>query len=593
MLDWDALPWIKAPRTVRSIHDLPVELLTDVFCFYCEQNEDLHPTEPAFSVVLDCKKLRTPFRTITSTCEHWRDIVFGSPRFWSSFSVHFDYTTEDKQCGYLLEALSRTGNVKLRLNIAYTDASLDFDDADPSDIQRFAVIAGMLDRANRWRDVRLELPSHIFGRVIRYLGRNDTPPHGYFPNLERLDCSDLTMNYPTRARHHYLDLYKFNIFNPCPALKHLSLNPFYYAQLRNLKIEELYVSPLSTLLSQCSSLTSLVLTTSGEYFRKSPFMIKHDGKYSKSNPLYYPSLTTLSLPDYNPLSSIGWADVRFPSLDTLHIGRTRHPGKFQALIDMLKESGCNLQTMILGAMPAIVLRDLLSFATSLKSLTLTMQHLNHYLCLNKLDRFLAPLYGTELGVSVPGLSSLKIEIHPGDLPSGRLRAYTYPEFTSEDAESAVALASDTDDFSSDLESDFDSDSDTSSEAYFEAYSDQPDTEATSEADPGVEIEADREDDTKDTTTSEGPPGENAARLIAAEISLVYTVVNRLRFMVKSRYGLGGGPSVRIKTKPYIDLPPLPSNVSADDVLTHLPDYLLAVERTGVLERLLTLEFVWE
>ncbi|KAJ3756270.1 hypothetical protein EV360DRAFT_72125 [Lentinula raphanica] len=528
-----------ASEAACAIDELPVEILTKVFCCYCEEDADSHTEDTAFHVQLNKDGLQFRLESIIRAYGKWRQIIFANPIFWSSFSINLDWLTTVTQYKYLLQAISLSEKAEeLRLNIVFHGGTTNFSaELNTLARRRVAVLAGLLEQANRWRDVRIQLSSSVFRLVCDELRRDGTKPlRGYFPNLKRLDCLDQVMRgvgspytFPPSN-----DLQEFcDIFKPCPALSHLCVfndehgSPFRYSLLTSLTLATFSGRSLTTLLSQCPRLRSLTLGA-GWVLRT---YLDADSTWSRDNPFYHPNLTTLSLPDYTSIRFTGaiWADIRFPSLDTLYV--EGNMDEIPELTEMLIRSRCRLKTMILGGMPPEVFQKLLWVAPSLKSLTLDLWHFA-YMCPENIDQFLAPLFRSGLYIPVSGLSFLKIEMCPDHVPldgivekvqSGVIPPYPYPHYTFED-----------------------------SDRY--AYSEETDQN---------------------------------------KVAAVYAIVNRLRLMILSRRK--GQPWVRFKTKPSV-AEPLPSNrIDPNDALTQLPEYLLAVGKKGTgmdLDGLVTLELQW-
>ncbi|KAJ3774377.1 hypothetical protein FB446DRAFT_771141 [Lentinula raphanica] len=412
------------------------------------------------------------------------------------------------------------------------------------------------------------------------------------------------------------------IFNPCPALTQLSVfnawttrTPFDYSRLTSLKLSVFEGSSLSTLLSRCPCLQSLSL--------EECHILRLDNPGSESEPFFHQSITTLILPTYFPnrFHDVAWADVRFPNLDTLHIIESREGG-FQALLDMLIESKCNLQTMKLGELPEKSFRELLAIAPSLKFLTLDSYYLS---CITNLHRVFRPLYGTASGTPVPDLCSLKVEIFPShwrlDLDlvrkarsEPRNQPYPYPAGPAPTLEDADRAAVDSDpEYSGSSSSEPTSDAD--SEAANESESDDTDSDARSEAEPEADSgaansntdetvsdnssEADSEADSH-TPDLQAMPGADSDSVNWQEemmtaltekpqyIAGAFVLLEHLRLMMVSRRK---DPTlVRITPKPYVNPPPFDDNA---DVITQLPAYLLAVDDLGMdVLALVVVELYW-
>ncbi|KAJ3772453.1 hypothetical protein FB446DRAFT_800041 [Lentinula raphanica] len=587
-----------------SVKKIPVEIWTEIFCIYCAQDAD-SSINPVFSVQLTARGLFTQLQTITRTCGTWRRLVFSNPVFWSSFFVILDHLSKVEESKYLLEALSRSRTTPLRLDIVYDHKNPDFN-SNTLDTARFAVVASMLEQANRWQDLRFDLSPRVFARIVEQLSLNDRPLDGYFPNLKRLDCSDQVELLATMANPELGDRSLYGVFDPCPALRHLCVfdiwkeSPFDYSHLTSLKLVRFEASSLSTLLSRCPRLQSLSLAKCYQLLPGEPGY-EDPSPWSRSSPFHHQSITSLSLPNYSPkyFEGLMWADVRFPNLDTLSLGGDKNvkAGGIQALLNMLLGSGCTLKTLVIEKMSSKVFRRFLSVAPSLKSLTLGFYYLHRGMYLNHIDHFLAPLYGTDPSrLLVPVLSCLTIKILPEgvtldreeEVQSGSIPPYNYYPPSLEEADRATIAYN--------MADPSDSDSGSSSHSSFDSEAESDDDENDNigaesggnvdEADPGAASASDMENTARkrrqEAFANEFDP--NAA----------YFLVDRLRLMILSRQK--GPPSVRIKVNPFISKP-MPSSTNPDEVLTHLPEYLLAavneLSTSSTEESLVTLQLYWE
>ncbi|KAJ3984678.1 hypothetical protein F5890DRAFT_1274841 [Lentinula detonsa] len=401
-----------------AVYRLPVETLTDIF--RCAQDQD-----PFFSVTLDRReRLFTQVQGISGTCSAWRQVVYSNPIFWSSFDLHLECMSDVEQSNFLVACLSRSGTAKLRLSITFQRTRQGLHTSDQLQTGQFAVIDYLFDQASRWRDVYLDIAPEIFADTIMNLNLGAKPVHGYFPNLERLDCIDQesTMCY---YREPGSDRSLFHIFYPCPALKHLSTHdawngdPFDCSHLTSLELLYYRGNSLSSLLSRCPllqrfSIAKCSIPQIGETDYEDP------SRWSDSNPFCHPNITALSLPMYDRnFGSEIWADVRFPSLDTLDIDQVKED-EIPALLAMLRKSECILRTMKLGKMHWEVFEELLSVAPSIRFLTLG-SHYTDYSCIHEPNQMLAPLFGTATRVPVPNLSCLMVEFFPESFNVKRYR----------------------------------------------------------------------------------------------------------------------------------------------------------------------------
>ncbi|KAJ3772456.1 hypothetical protein FB446DRAFT_703837 [Lentinula raphanica] len=529
-----------------AVNRLPVEILTEVFRFY--------RAESLYDVTLGIPRQRlcTEMHAITRTCRKWREIVLSNPGFWTSFFLNLEDIESSEQARYLSDALSLSGNEKLRLHIVFNSTVITDLFSSPLITTRFAILMKIWRQADRWQDVRLDLEERLFYGVFLTLNlRLDhlKPPGGHFPNLERLECGTDRLedeDDERRRNPNSPDRVSFRVFNPCPALHDLSVYDAldvvsigYPRSLTRLELLRFEGSSLSTLLSRLPNLQTLSLSDSLLILDGEPGY-EHPGPWSKRNPLYHQSITTLCLPIYGESFKLHapWADLRFPSLHTLEIGEVIEDDfegdLIQPVLDLLIKSECTLQTMVLGKLPLEMFRRLVSVVPLLKNLKLREYHVGGVL-LDDPGHFLAPLCGTAAGYPVPSLSWLEVRMHADVLTRRqRNRFQSVQEDEDEDA-----MVEDSRRHSGNM----------------------------------------GEDDTY------GAVGEETSSLVA-------TVVDCFRRMISSRLGPDRGPpSVRFKTKLAISgSPPFNPNV---DPIAQLPEYLLAVSNMDEREyRIVTVELSW-
>ncbi|KAJ3827438.1 hypothetical protein F5880DRAFT_1221500 [Lentinula raphanica] len=591
------------------IRRVPVEIWTEIFSHYCDLDVDLNVDPTQLSVEFWDGSYRHLLQTVTRTCRRWRDLVYSNPKFWSSYYIDLDSVSTFKEADSLARIFSRSG-AKLRLDIIYTTEETDFSPTSMA-TGRFRVITALLEMANRWRDVRLDLSMENFSRLVETLGANGKPGHGYFPNLERLDCSEsLEHSVMTNDAHDPDHLALYHIFDPCPALTHLrtstgfwdTRSPFNYANLTSLEILRFEGSSLAPLLFQCACLQRFSIAQS-RIFEVGEFGYRDHGPWSSENVLIHRSITTLCLPTYDRdrFSAALWVDLRFSSLKTLHFKGAQPLGIENELLDVLAISGrdCKLQTLVLGDVSSKVFRKLLYVTSAVKSLTLEDSYFIAGLKRDPtfINQLFAPLYGSESCVPIRHLSYLKLEIRPwifrklGILTQknwGRKRPLTLSDFTFEEADEAylVGNAYDSDDSSgtaTESESEFETDSGADSDSDREEgreerkYAAAPNGEVSqgnsigSEADSGS-VECDSQ------TSPKADP-------VSYRTNRVQTLVNRLGLMIKSRRS-EAPPSVHIRMTP-VDSFPLLTRVNADSMLTELPKCLLAANS------LVTVELYWD
>ncbi|KAJ3757477.1 hypothetical protein EV360DRAFT_83966 [Lentinula raphanica] len=444
---------------------IPVEIWTEIFSSYYDLEETLR-VGPSFFVECDDGSELQPYRlqAIIKTCRNWHDIVYSNPKFWSSFLIDLDFVSTSAHADTFLRAFSRSGNAKLRLEIIHTKEETDLSPTSLASI-RFKAVAAMLEQAHRWCDVNLYISAQNFQRLVKMLYANDRPPHGYFPNLERLDCSrqlERTVAVDFDPDPAYLALYR--IFDPCPALEQLhvfrardSQSTFKYSLLTSLDIETFEGSSLAPFLFQCPCLRRFSIAECHRV-RKGEDGYEDPGPWSVDEPFCHQSITTLRLPTYHPSCFQGsmWKDIRLPFLDTLQVEKALSRGD-RKLFDMLLKSGCNLQTLILGEVSSEMFRGLLCVAPSLKLLTLDQSHFDAAMSSDPytINQYLAPLYGSVSSIPVRSLSCLKLEIcpwifqfdpstitkhHPRQPPTGDITDNSRESGTASESEAGAAEA---------------------------------------------------------------------------------------------------------------------------------------------------------
>ncbi|KAJ3823751.1 hypothetical protein F5878DRAFT_612075 [Lentinula raphanica] len=535
-------------QKIPAVNRLPVETLTEIFRLYYASQKSL------FDVTLlgISGQLRTEMHIMTSICQLWRDIILSIPEFWTSFSLDLGEIWSVERAKYIIETFSRSENYKLRLHIIFNSSSLSpstLDTLTQSRVQ-FTVLAHIWSLANKWRDVKLNLnlDQQLYHGVISTLslGIHHKPLGGHFPNLERLECQidrddkdgDLRrdLNSPDRVL--------LRVFNPCPALCHLSVydaldvascgHPQSLTTLELLRFEG---SSLATLLARLPNLRHFCLYQN-YLTRNNQHVHENSGPWSESNPFYHTGITSLSLPIYETSLDIypPWADVRFPSLHTIDIDEVEDVFDAESIwpiLDLLTKSEYKLQTLILGKVSWEMFEDLLLVTPSLRNVILRTAHVGMVL-LETPEQFLAPLCGTESEVPLPDLSCLQVEIDAEILAWHR---WNNSDAHMEDDDGNAMV------------------------------DDMGDPRGSA----NTEFEDDPEDDTIGNITSGGPQNPSA-RMEEDEARFIELIVARFRHLISSRPNRGP-PSVRFVTEPAIG--PLPSNPNVDPI-AQLPEYLLAV-----------------
>ncbi|KAJ8083168.1 hypothetical protein PM082_009037 [Marasmius tenuissimus] len=179
---------------LSPIHAIPPEILKMIFSFRCESNVLSRSSPP------DALRL-------SMVCGRWRDIVFSTPRLWSSIEIDFGSWTKDfdvlSQLSQLFLKQSQTSPLRLSLTVA--NNSDETEGALP-------ILRTIVEHCERWEHLSLMTKTQQFPRLATF-----DSVHGRLPLLKSLFLKPAS--YQSESNR------PWECFVTCPALHILHVKP--------------------------------------------------------------------------------------------------------------------------------------------------------------------------------------------------------------------------------------------------------------------------------------------------------------------------------------------------------------------------------
>ncbi|ESK91769.1 hypothetical protein Moror_10598 [Moniliophthora roreri MCA 2997] len=231
---------------LSPIHRMPLEVLTNIFKFYCNVN------------VLEIGTL-SPAMTLSAVCGKWRELTLNTPSLWASLSIC--YCSWE---GYELEPLiqltqlfmERSKTSPLTLDLDFFTSDFDEEEYDPK-----PPLAILVQHSSRWYDVRWcfmrEQMNHPTFEPLR----------SHLPMLQYLDIRANDEGNPVDEDD------TWDLFSDCPCLHTVTLLSMGFPLSDTILLPWQQITVLTVdgnlvkifrILSHCPSLRQLKLPSMGK-----------------------------------------------------------------------------------------------------------------------------------------------------------------------------------------------------------------------------------------------------------------------------------------------------------------------------------------
>ncbi|KIK51373.1 hypothetical protein GYMLUDRAFT_50607 [Collybiopsis luxurians FD-317 M1] len=192
------------------IHRLPLELLAEIFCVYCEEDEQISSLNPTAQL--------PPQLVVCHVCHHWRELAQSTPRLWTNLEIEMYNGNYPDHISMATKWLSRSGSLPIYIRFStrednYTAAKMPV----PQGVVQFST--SFLHRCT-YLSLRLRLPD-----LIDLLGLQTI----HAPLLESvsLQLAD-PVDAPLMSTGNSLNVGIVTTFNDCPNLEDVHIGTDYH-----------------------------------------------------------------------------------------------------------------------------------------------------------------------------------------------------------------------------------------------------------------------------------------------------------------------------------------------------------------------------
>ncbi|KAJ2919673.1 hypothetical protein MD484_g712, partial [Candolleomyces efflorescens] len=300
------------------IHNLPPELLTEVFAIACFS--EVAATNTA-------RRERTTPLVLGQICRHWRDIVLSTPHLWSWVLIRLYRSKYDSQLEILKNWIGHTSsNQPLTIELSFEDEDA-WVSKPPHELLQI-----LLKESHRWRSIDLTLPEACYQRI--------KAAKSQFPILEKIALQPLLADaHVSQAERKRLDVFEGVV----PELTHLRLNGYYlddcslpWDQLQDLVLQHVYVDECFYALNRAQNLVRCTLST---------MLVNDCNRPVKKIQLTMPHLKRLRIQGASGTDQATLlAHLTAPSLLELIISSTDASLAFADVVKMVARSDCILRT---------------------------------------------------------------------------------------------------------------------------------------------------------------------------------------------------------------------------------------------------------
>lgn len=333
---------------------------------------------------------------LTRVCSRWRLVAASTPSLWSPIVVSRTLRHLPKDPMSLLQtALNRSGNSSLRISYSCWEYLLDQG-------VHLKLLAALASHASRWEHVHFSIPSSLLMPILPEVkSRTESLIHLSISPFTEVDILGDTFEDSPRLRSVSLQRVQ---------LSDSFILPWY--QLTSLQFHDGAWQNHLSILHETQYLESL--TISGQSESLDEFVV--------SEIVFLPSLRQLEVCYCGEIFQ--YLDV--PGLESVSIhpnvlAKTRCPPDSLAVLrDMIRHSGCSLQTLSLFDVPIVHdLHDLLTLSHELTELSIKFSELTSeddtYLHDNIISDFwqLEWIWGVTEPILLPHLQRLKLDFGEG------------------------------------------------------------------------------------------------------------------------------------------------------------------------------------
>ncbi|KAK0213460.1 hypothetical protein DFS33DRAFT_126277 [Desarmillaria ectypa] len=206
----------------QFIHDLPVELLYEIFLWAVQDNPDIHVIQSPWA--------------LSHVCQQWRHVATSFPCLWST--IHVGLTQESPRYCFSIKnteglgtALRRSGTTALTLRVEFPDRGLTAGHSRLHDLLKTLASA-----SRRWKSIKMKAPISAFHELFEGVIL------GALPLLQSIHFEVTSDSYwgvtPMTAR-------LAATFETAPNLLSATLLPFFAIRLPSSELKELTTKDLT------------------------------------------------------------------------------------------------------------------------------------------------------------------------------------------------------------------------------------------------------------------------------------------------------------------------------------------------------------
>ncbi|KAK0431031.1 hypothetical protein EV421DRAFT_202879 [Armillaria borealis] len=226
----------------QFIHDLPVELLYEIFLWAIQENP-----------VADTNSILTPW-ALSHVCRQWRHVAISFPCLWST--IHVASTRETPRHCFSINdteglgtALRRSGTTALTLRLEFPDLEL-----SAGSLRAHEFLKTLAPASPRWKDITMSAPLSVFHELFERVG------FGALPLLQSIHFEVTSGSYwgaiPATSR-------LTDTFQTAPILHSVTMFPFLAIRLpssvKELTTKDLTQNELSSIIHDLPHLAILNL----------------------------------------------------------------------------------------------------------------------------------------------------------------------------------------------------------------------------------------------------------------------------------------------------------------------------------------------
>ncbi|KAK7456429.1 hypothetical protein VKT23_010677 [Stygiomarasmius scandens] len=163
----------KVQALISPIRKLPIEILGDIFYFYCQEH---------LTALDNGRSVSAPALRLSNVCSLWRTIILSRSDLWATIHLH-PGTMRTHDFSLLSKVLSNSHQTPLDIIVHSENCPMQWMTYD-NDSSRKAM-KSLLENSSRWKTATLQLPFHQFKALGG--GKNSTVARPEFTILEELE----------------------------------------------------------------------------------------------------------------------------------------------------------------------------------------------------------------------------------------------------------------------------------------------------------------------------------------------------------------------------------------------------------------------